>query len=367
MRLTSVEIIPIRLLKDDPNWHFALGGTPASDGFLVALRTDTQVAGYGSCAAATYYGVSLGGLRAALESFRPALIGRDPFDIEPIMGELDGILTGHERAKSAIEIALHDLVARILGISVTSLLGGATRSSVAVIRILALNAPEEVARRAEELVAQGFGHLKVKLEGDVDLDVARIKGVRERVGPDVRLTADANQTYSVKAAIRALGEMERHGLDLIEQPVHASDHAGMRAVRRSTTVLVEADEAANTVAEIATLIDRDAVDSINLKIAHVGGIRKARAAAAVCAAAHIRCRMGGGTVGSRLVAAATLHLIGSTPSLVDPSEVGEWARLRGDPARGLAVVDGHVAIPTGLGLGVEVELPPSSLETHAGT
>lgn len=357
MRVNGVDIVAISLVKDDPTWHFALGGTPASDGFLIRLMTDDGIAGFGSCAAATYYGVSIGGLRAALELFTPSLVGRDPFDIEPIMGDLDRALKGNERAKSAVEIALHDLVARALGISLTALLGGSTRSSVAVIRILALNAPDEVARRAAALVEQGFRHLKIKLDGDVDLDVARVREVRERVGSEVMLTADANQTYTVKAAIRALSAMEPLGLALIEQPVAAGDVVGMRTVRSSTSILVEADESANTLAEISALIDRDAVDSINLKVAHVGGIRKARAAAAICEAAHVRCRMGGGTVGSMIVATATLHLLAATPSLVGPSEVGEWARLQGDPARGLAVVDGSIGIPTGPGLGLDVALP----------
>lgn len=356
MRVTAVDIVPISLTKDDPNWHFALGGTPASDGFVVRLTTDDGATGFGSCAAATYYGVSLGGLRAALELLGPTIVGRDPFDIEPIMGDLDRALKGHERGKAAIEIALHDLVARVLGIPLSTLLGGATRQSVAVIRILALNAPDEVADRAEALVGQGFSHLKIKLDGDVDLDVARVRAVRERVGPTISLTGDANQTYTVKSAIRALRAMEAHGLDLIEQPVAATDLKGLRAVREATSILVEADEAANTLNEIALLLDREAVDSINLKIAHVGGIRKARAAASLCEAAHVRCRMGGGTVGSRIVAAATLHLLAATPSLVEPSEVGEWARLQGDPARGLAVVDGRIAVPTGPGLGLDVDV-----------
>lgn len=356
MRITAVDVIDVSLRKDDPTWKFALGGTPTSDGFVVRLTTDDGVVGHGSCAAATYYGVSLGGLRAALDLFRPRIVGRDPFDIEPIMVDLDGALKGSERAKAAVEIALHDLVATALGIPLYALLGGLVRSSVPLIRILALKAPDEVAERAAALVAEGYRSVKIKLEGDVEVDVARVRAVRERVGPEVTITADANQTYSVKSAIRALRAMEAHGLALIEQPVAAGDIDGLREVREATTVLVEADEAANTLSEIAELVDRQAVDSINLKVAHVGGIRKAKMAVAVCQAGHVACRMGGGTVGSQLVAAATLHVIASTPGLADPSEVGEWARLMGDPASGLVIEEGSIAVPTTPGLGLTVTL-----------
>ena len=136
----------------------------------------------------------------------------------------------------------------------------------------------EVADNAASLVEEGYRHLKVKLDGDHDLDVGRVRAVRERVGREIHLTADANQTYTPKAAIRALRAMEPYGLDLIEQPVAADDIAGLKLVTESVSAIVEADEAANTVAEIADLVQRRAVDSINLKVTHVGGLRRAKVA-----------------------------------------------------------------------------------------
>jgi L-alanine-DL-glutamate epimerase-like enolase superfamily enzyme len=223
-----------------------------------------------------------------------------------------------------------------------------------VIRILALDAPATVADKAARLVADGYRFLKIKIDGDVDLDTARVKAVRDRVGPDITLTADANQTYDRPAALRALHRMEPLGLALLEQPLPASDLAGLASLRGRTAIRIEADESANTLEDVRRLLDAGAVDSINLKISHLGGIRPAAIAAGMCVAAGVAGRMGGGTVGSQLLAAPTLHLLTATPSLVDPSEVAEFMRLADDPASGLRVHDGVIDIPDGPGLGVEV-------------
>lgn len=357
MRVAAVRIAKISLRKDDPTWRFALGGTPASDGFLVSVETEDGVQGFGSCAAATYYGVPRGGLADALELFGSALVGLDAADIAGAHAAMDRALKGHERAKASVDMALHDVVGKSLGVPVSTLLGGRTRELAPAIRILALKAPDAVAAGAAAHVAAGYRYLKIKLEGAVEVDVARVHAVRERVGPDVVLTADANQSYRPKDAIRALRRMEADGLTLIEQPVAASDLRGMRAVREAVSVLVEADEAANTLDEIARLLDAQAVDAINLKVTHVGGLRRAQAAVALCDSAGVRCRLGGGTVGSQLLAAATLHLYAATPSLGDPSEVAEWARLAADPAAGLLVDAGSVAVPATPGLGLDVTWP----------
>ena len=82
MRIQGAEIVESVMPKEDPNWRFALGGTAASEGFVLRLTADDGTDGYGFCASAFHYGISVGGLRNALESFIPHLIDRDPFDVE---------------------------------------------------------------------------------------------------------------------------------------------------------------------------------------------------------------------------------------------------------------------------------------------
>src|SRR5207237_4293693 len=152
--------------------------------------------------------------------------------------------------------------------------------------------PAEMAANDEKLVGQGYRYLKIKVHGDVDEDVARVKEIRERVGDTIHLTIDANQSYTPKDAITAINRMAAHRLDLVEQPVPRDDLKGLELVTRSVPVVVEADEGAGTIEEITTLVTNRIVDAVSLKLPKLGGLRNARAAVRLCEAAHVRYRLG---------------------------------------------------------------------------
>ncbi len=351
MKIERVDLIEIRMPKADPEWRFALGGKPENHGFVLRLVGDDGTEGLGYCADAFHYGVTFAGLRGALESFVPRLEGRDPFDLEAIMTDLDAALYGNLQAKGAVDVALHDLAARSLGVPVHALLGGLVRDSIPVIRIVALKEPAEMAKNAQLLVEEGYRHLKIKVGGEPRKDVARVRAIREQVGPDVRFTIDANQSYSPKAAIRAIRALEEFGIDIVEQPVRADDFDGLAQVSRAVDTAVEADESAKSLPDVFRLLQLRAVDSISIKLMKLGGIRPAKAAAAMCKAANVRCRVGA-AVGSRIVNAACMHFIASTPNIDYACEVGEFSRLLNDPATGLEVERGTLRVPDGIGLGV---------------
>jgi L-alanine-DL-glutamate epimerase-like enolase superfamily enzyme len=356
MHIRRAEIFESVMPKEDPKWRFALGGTAASEGFVLRLETDDGTEGYGYCASAFHYGISIGGLRNALETFIPHLIDRDPFDVEPIMGDLDRVLYQNLQAKAAVEVALHDLMARSMGVPVYKLLGGLVRESIPVLRILALKQPEEMAANAQKLIDQGYRYLKIKVGGDEQLDVARLRAIRAQVGPDAHFTIDANQSYGPKEAIRAIKRMEEFGLDLVEQPVRADDFDGLAAVTRAVDTLVEADEAAKTLPDVFRLIQMRAVDSVSIKLMKLGGFRASKVVASMCKAADVRCRVGA-AVGSRIVNAACMHFVASTPNIDYACELGEFARLLNDPAEGLEIERGELRVPHEVGLGITVRRP----------
>src|SRR5207302_3410176 len=136
--------------------------------------------------------------------------------------------------------------------------------------------------QAQKLVDRGYRYLKIKVHGDVVEDVARVAAIRRQVGEAVHLTIDANQSYSPKDAVAALNRMAEHHIDLVEQPVHRADIAGLALVTKSVPVTVEADEAAGSLAEIFALVAQRAVDAVSLKIPKLGGLRNTLAAARLC-------------------------------------------------------------------------------------
>ncbi len=353
MIIEDFDITPCMMRKEDPSWRFALAANPVCDGHVLRIATDDGAEGFGYASATAHMGAIQDALRAELELFRPLVIGRDPRHIESILSALDRAIRGAPQAKAAVDCALHDLLARSLGVPLNVLFGGTVRDAVPILRILAIKTPQEMAAQAQKLVDAGYRYLKIKVHGHVDEDVARVKAIRRQVGDAVHLTIDANQSYSPKDAIAALTRMAEHRIDLVEQPVSADDFEGLALVTRTVPVIVEADEAAGSQREIFELVAKRAVDAVSLKIPKLGGLRNTLAAARLCEAGGIKYRLGA-AVGSRLLAAQALHLACALPGVDYACELGEFDRLLDDPFAGLEVKNGTLTLPDGPGSGVHL-------------
>ncbi len=352
MKIVNTEIIPVVMTKEDPQWRFALGGGSEDKGMVVKLIADKGVVGVGYNSAPAHHGVSHGGLQAALEAYTPHLIGQDPFNTEKIFGILNSVLRGNNVAKAAIDLALHDLQAKALDLPLYALMGGLFREEIPILRILGLKEPAQMAANAIKLAEKGYSYIKIKLGGEPAKDLERVKKVRKAVGDAIHLTVDANQSYSAKMAIDTLKRMHEYRIELCEQPVRADDWQGLATVTRSVDCLVEAHESALELEKIFCLVKDKVVDSINLKIGQVGGLRNAKMGAAICKLGNVSCRVG--ATGSRILAAACMHFVASTENISYACELGEFSRLLNDPADGLEVEDGKLRVPTGPGIGVSL-------------
>jgi L-Ala-D/L-Glu epimerase / N-acetyl-D-glutamate racemase len=353
MIVARAQLQPCTMRKTDPKWRFALGASPVTQGVVVTLACENGVEGHGYASATPHMGATPESLMAALSRFVPLVEGRDPFAVEAILQALDRDSNGHNQAKAAIDCALHDLNARILGIPLHQLFGGKLRDSVPILRILAIKTPGEMAAQAQKLVDAGYRYLKIKVHGEAKEDLARVRAIRRQVGDDVHLTIDANQSYCVKDAIAALTRMAEFGIDLAEQPVAAGDLAGLKLVTQSVPVTVEADESAASLADVMQLVSNRIVDAVSLKIPKLGGLRNTLAAARICEAGHVRYRMGA-AVGSRLLSAHAMHLAAALPQIDYACELGEFDRLLDDPFEGIEIRNGCLALPQGPGAGVRL-------------
>src|SRR5215831_12383309 len=283
MRIARVERTPLVMRKEDPKWRFALGANPTTEGIIVALTSDTGVTGYGYASATPHMGATMTTLAAALDRFEPLLIGRDAAILDTLAA-LDHALQGNHQAKAAIDCALYDLNARAKSVQLVELLGGKRRDEVSILRILGLKTPDEMAAQAVKLVERGYRYLKIKVEGDVAPDVARVRAIRAKVGPDIHLTVDANQSYAPENAIAALSQMAEFAIDLAEQPVKRDDFEGLKRVTDSVSVTVEADESANSLEAVKRLVEGRVVGAVSLKIPKLGGLTNTLGAARICEA-----------------------------------------------------------------------------------
>ncbi len=359
MIIERFDILPCDMPQEDPQWRFSIHANRISRGWLVRLTTDTGVEGYGYASATRHMGASAEGLKGALEAFADIVLGQEPFNIEAIMAGLDQQLTGINQAKAAIDCALHEVVARSLDLPLYKLFGGKLRDEVPVMRVLSIKSPEDMADRAQDLLARGPKFIKIKVDGNVAEDFERVRAIREQVGPGIRLTIDANQAYTPKNAILIAGKVVDLGVEIFEQPVAADDHGGLKLVTDNTAITIEADESAGSLREVMVLVANRIVDAVSLKVPKLGGLRNSIAAARICEAGRVRCRFGA-HVGPRLLNAQAMHLAVGLRGLDFACEFGEFVRLTNDPTVGIENVDGKVDLPAGPGSGAS--LKPEAVE-----
>lgn len=359
MKITDVKVFQT-VLPYEQEFHFAFASISKADVIFVTIETDEGITGYGYApgSAPMLAGELCAGMRAMItEVFRTVLIGQDPTNLDFLLHRIDISARHNSRAKASIDFALHDINAKKLGIPLYQYLGGKYRSEIPVMRMVSMLKPEEMARDALKLVKQGFKYLKLKVgvSDNPALDVARVKAVHEAVGDGITLVADVNQAYNVKTAIWAVNKMGENGLTMVEQPVPKTDYKGLAMVRKNVSVMVEADECMRSVDDAMRLIEMEAVDFISIKPTELGGLRQARKVATLCEIANIGCLIGAAP-GSQFVDACNAHFIASTRIMTFGCEIGEFARMKSDPASGLVIRNGSVIVPEKVGIGVDVKL-----------
>ena len=351
MKITHASVQPCIQGLADPQWKFARAQVPRLEGAVLQLRDEDGHTGLGYVHAIPAISTHGAGAVAALEFLAPRLVGRRADDIAAVMEEVDATLAFQPTVKAGIDMALHDLLARRLGVAVHVLLGGRMRDSVLLSRILPIKSPDEMARLAARLAGEGYCQLKLKLAGDTATDIARIAAVRAAVGPQVALTLDPNQSYHAKQLIGAFAKMERYDIALIEQPVPAADIAGLALLTRTLPVAIEADESAQSVRDVFRLVSERVVDVINLKVTNLGGLRHFMEAVRICEAGQVACRVGA-AFGPALMQAMALQAACIPKALPYGCELSEHLHLQDDPFTALPVQAGRVNLPEGPGCGV---------------
>jgi muconate cycloisomerase len=355
MRIHALEAIPYALPFREP-YVTARGRLDRREMVLVRLRADTGDEGLGEAVPLSLRGgASLAAVAAEIgERVGAALMGRELDDIGP--GE-PAAMEVSAPARAATESALLDLRARAAGVPVWRLLGAGSADPVPCNATLVAGPPAAVAAEAQRWAERGFETFKLKV--GVPGDVGQVEAVRATVGDRARLRVDANGAWSPQEAVLRLTAMERHGIELAEQP--AADLEDLAAVRNQTAIPIAADESIVGVEDARRATELGACQLATVKLSKVGGFAPARAIAAELPV-YVSSALDG-PVGIAAAAHAAMALRGAGP----------WAGL----AQGLAtqllfadtvasveceVRDGLLRVPDGPGLGVQIDEP--ALDRH---
>lgn len=347
MRIARIEaaVLSPRVLVE--GWALVTGQIAQLPCVLLRVETACGLAGIGTVGALQPFDAPAGATREAIAYLGARLIGR-PLIINGLMRDMATLLHGFAEVRAAFEMAFYEILATREGRPVAELLGGAIHDRLPVSRLVSLQSPDLMAKAAADLAGQGFRIVKFKLGGDIELDVARARAVRDAVGPSVRLTADANGRYEPKAAIRAIRMMGGCAIDLIEQPVPRDDLDGLKLVTQSVEPQIEADESCGSPVEIARLGRDRIVDSVVLRLPRFGGIGAIREAVANCHAFGLNYRFGVCFLPGPFQAYAA-QVAASLPDKPLAHEIAEHALLDGDPFEGPVVRDGCIEVAADCG------------------
>jgi L-alanine-DL-glutamate epimerase-like enolase superfamily enzyme len=351
MRIEHIKIHPVSIPLREP-FRISYGTVGSADNVLIGLETDTGLAGYGEAAPST---LLTGEIRehivSALKFIKPILLGRDPFDISRIEEDIERAIKGNYGMKAAIDMALLDLMGKAMETPVYDLLGR-YRTEFRTDLTIGIKDPRDMAEDAVRIVEKGFDAIKVKVGTGLVVDIERIKEIRDAVGNTIRIRADANQGWGPKDAVKAIREMERYGIELIEQPVPWWDIKGLKWVRNRVDIPVMADESAHSPQDAIHLIEQDAVDMINIKLMKCGGIRNGVKIAHIAESAGMEC-MVGCKVESRVAITAASHLVASAKN-VTKVDLDSFLSLSEDPVEGGIEIDrGTIILPKEPGLGIK--------------
>ena len=322
---------------------------------LVRITTDTGVVGWGEVCplGTTYLASHAGGARAALALLAPAVVGRDPANVASVNLAMDHALMGHEYAKSPIDVACWDAVGRALGVSVTTMLGGALQKSFPLYVAVPMGTPDEMTSYVLDRRAEGTHRFQLKIGGDPTVDGLRARQVVDATGDDDLVIADANCGWRLNDAITAARLMEDLPRLYFEQPCPTMEEC--IEVRKRTTLPMVYDEVVHDVPTMLRAVGEGGAGAFNLKVSKVGGLTKAKLMRDLAQELGTQVTIED-TWGGDVVSATSAALAASTrpEALLTVSFMNDWCNehVAGYQPRS---VGGFGSAPTSPGLGIDVD------------
>jgi L-alanine-DL-glutamate epimerase-like enolase superfamily enzyme len=351
-KITRIEAFQIDLPLCEGTYTYAGGkSVEVFDSTVVAIHTDRDITGYGEICplGPSYLPAYAAGARSGIAELAPSLIGLDPTALSQVNDHMDLALRGHPYVKSALDMACWDILGKVTGQPVVTLLGGRYGESFALYRAISQESPQEMTGKVALYRSEGYRKFQLKVGRDSDTDIKRIQQVAESIEEGDVLVADANMGWTQHQALRVADGVR--GVDVyLEQP--CASYEECLVVRRHTNRPFILDEVIDGVTAVVRAIQDQAMDVINLKISKVGGLTKARQIRDLCVSLGIAMTIED-TWGGDIVTAAIAHLAHSTPpaylfSSTDFNSYVTVSTAEGAPQR----KNGYLAAPVGPGLGV---------------
>ena len=355
MRIVKIDVFQVKYGLLDKTYAWS-GGHSVSKfvSNIVRISTDGGIDGYGEVCplGSAYMDAFARGVPAGVEELAPALIGQDPTRIRSINAIMDSVLGGHHYIKSPIDIACWDILGKSTGKPISVLLGGRTVEQYPLYRAISQRSPKEMAKDVSKYRSQGYRRFQLKVGGDPDVDIKRIREVLGVLKPGDVLVADANTGWLPHQAIRVVNALADENF-YVEAP--CVTHEECLTVRQHTKLPFVIDELITGVTPFLRAHKDHLMDVVNIKISRVGGLTKATQLRNLCESVGVVMTIED-SWGGDITTATIAHLAGSTRPefLFTSTDFNSYIDLRvalDAPERN----EGILAVPSKPGLGITVD------------
>jgi L-alanine-DL-glutamate epimerase-like enolase superfamily enzyme len=313
MKISKITVWQVNLPLHEGDYKWSGGKSVATfDSTIVGVETDEGVSGYGEvCPLGPVYLASYAkGVRVGIEELGPSLLGENPLHLEKLNRLMDQAMKGHPYVKSAIDVACWDILGKVSGLPVSSLLGGAYGDDFVLYRAISQESPEDMATKVSGYRDEGYRRFQLKVGGDPDTDIERIRQTSAQLQAGDKLVADANTGWLKHEAMRVVEAVK--DIDVyIEQP--CLRYEDCLSIRKHTNLPFVLDEVIDGMPEILKASHDLAMDVVNIKISKFGGLTRAKQARDLCVSLGVAMTLED-TWGGDIVTAAIAHLAHSTPS-----------------------------------------------------
>ena len=352
MKISKISVFQVDLPLHEGSYNWAGGkSVKIFDSTVVRVETDEGITGHGEVCplGPVYLPAYAEGARAGIQVLAPALLGQDPTQLVKLNRHMDATLKGHPYVKSAIDMACWDILGQATGQPVCNLLGGRYGDDFLLYRAISQEAPEAMASKVSGYRAEGYRKFQLKVGGDPETDIERIRAVSAELQRGDVLIADANTGWLMHQAARVVRAVK--DIDVyIEQPCETFEEC--YSIRKMSDHPFVLDESIDGLPILLRANSLQAMDVVNIKISKFGGLTKARQARDLCVSLGIAMTIED-SWGGDIITAAISHLAHSTPTelLFSSTDFNSYVTVSiaaGAPQRN----NGRLAASTAPGLGI---------------
>jgi len=355
MKISNIRTSTLKAPLKNP-FITSLRRVDALEDLVVIVECDDGSIGYGEGAPTPVItGETMGSMIAAINYIKPHIIGKEIEDFDTVLNLLHSLILKDTTAKSALEIALYDLKSKAAKQPLYQMLGG-TQTHFKTDITISMGEIDKMIADSLWAVSLGYDTLKIKIGDDPQKDIERVKAIHNTLNKNIKLRLDANQGWTAKESVSLLHALEKENIivEFIEQPVAADDTEGLLYIKERVQTPLLADESIFSVKDARKLLEMQAIDYVNIKLAKTAGISQALELADLSKAFGVKCMIGCMLEGPISVAAG-VHVASAKADVITMLDLDAVSLLASHPVETTIVFDeSNIILSDSVGLGASL-------------